>query len=48
MVPPAPGRFSTMTGWPSAGESRSPTVRAMMSVALPAVKGTMILIGPLG
>ena len=40
MVPPAPGRFSTMKGWPSCSDSRCATVRAMMSVALPAVNGT--------
>src|SRR5579864_455496 len=48
MVPPAPGRFSTITGWPSAGESLSLMVRAMMSVALPGVKGTMTLTVPEG
>src|SRR3954452_9685727 len=41
MVPPAPGRFSTTNGWPSCSERRCVTVRAMMSVALPAVNGTM-------
>src|SRR5438094_1979176 len=45
MVPPAPGRFSITMGCPSWGESLSVTVRAMMSVPLPGVNGTMILIG---
>src|SRR3954468_24877050 len=31
----APGRFSTITGWPSAGARRSASVRATMSTALP-------------
>src|SRR5712692_7030871 len=44
MVPPAPGRFSMMMVCPSWGESLSVTVRAMMSVPLPGVNGTMILI----
>src|SRR6187402_1872432 len=42
IVPPAPGRFSTITGWPQAALSRSPTRRATTSVALPAVNGTMM------
>jgi len=33
--PPAPGRFSTSTGWPHCCESFSTTVRAVTSVALP-------------
>src|SRR5262245_16599200 len=41
MVPPAPGRFSTTNGWPSCSARRCVTVRAMMSVALPAVNGTI-------
>src|SRR4051812_36567139 len=45
MVPPAPGRFSTITGWPHAAVSRSPMSRATTSVALPAVNGTMMWIG---
>src|SRR5712691_5010444 len=45
MVPPAPGRFSMTMGCPSWGESLSVTVRAMMSVPLPGVNGTTILIG---
>ena len=45
IVPPAPGRLSTITGWPHAALSRSPTMRAITSVALPGVNGTMIRIG---
>src|SRR5256885_1412240 len=45
MVPPAPGRFSTSTCWPSAAESLSATGRAMVSVAEPGVKGTMMRMG---
>src|SRR5262245_8288374 len=48
IVPPAPGRFSTITGWPSCAVSFSATVRAMMSVALPGVKGTVTRIGLAG
>ena len=44
-VPPAPTRFSTTIGWPSCAESCSATVRATMSVPLPAVNGMMIRIG---
>ncbi len=43
MVPPAPGRFSMTIACPIWGESFSVTVRAMMSVPLPGVKGTTIL-----
>src|SRR5262245_10639888 len=45
MVPDAPGRFSTTTGWPSCVCSRSPSARAMTSVALPGVKATMMRSG---
>jgi hypothetical protein len=41
IVPPPPGRFSISTGWPSCPDSFSATVRAMMSVALPGVNGTI-------
>ena len=47
-VPPAPGRFSTTKGWPNCSDSRCATVRAMMSVALPAVNGTMTVTRLLG
>ena len=45
IVPPAPARFSTYTGCPHISESFCPTVRARISVALPAVNGTMIFTG---
>ena len=48
MVPPAPARFSMITVWCQTSPSFWPTVRARMSVALPAVKGTMIFTGLLG
>src|SRR5436305_8391905 len=48
IVPPAPGRFSTTTGCPQYSESFWPNVRARMSVALPAVNGTMIFTGFVG
>jgi hypothetical protein len=35
MVPLPPGRFSTITGWPSMGAIASATLRATMSVAPP-------------
>ncbi len=44
VVPPPP-RFSTMKVWPTCLPTCSNTVRAVMSVALPAVNGTTILIG---
>ena len=45
MVPPAPALFSTTIGWPMLFAIASPTVRPTMSVALPALKGTMKWIG---
>src|SRR2546430_4618432 len=45
MVPPAPPRFSTSTGWPIVSCMRAPTKRAMMSVVAPAGNGTMMRIG---
>jgi hypothetical protein len=41
MMPPAPGRFSTTTGWPSASESFGATRRAGVSVAPPGENGTI-------
>ena len=35
--PPAPSRFSTITGWPSVAPSLSARMRAMVSDALPGV-----------
>ena len=40
MLPPCPGRFSTITVSPSAGPSRSASRRATMSVAWPGGKPT--------
>src|SRR6266702_6792439 len=40
-LPPAPGRFSTTTGAPSAGASFSESTRAIKSGELPAGKGTI-------
>ena len=48
MLPPAPGRFSTTTCWPSALVSWSAITRAKMSVDWPGGKGTTILIGLVG
>src|SRR6185437_12748901 len=45
MVPPAPGLFSTITGWPSLADSSLDMARAMTSVALPGVKATMTCTG---
>jgi hypothetical protein len=47
-LPPAPGRFSTITGWPRDSLSLAPSMRASMSTAPPATKGTMTRIGLLG
>jgi hypothetical protein len=44
VVPPPP-RFSTTKVWPSCRPTCSNTVRAVMSVALPAENGMTILIG---
>src|SRR5260370_4737038 len=45
ILPLAPAPFSTTTGWPSVGDSRSATKRAMMSGPVPGVNGTTNLIG---
>jgi hypothetical protein len=37
MLVPAPGLFSTTTGWPSVAAMRWPTERAMASTAPPAL-----------
>ena len=41
----APGRVSTMTGWPQFSVNFCPMTRARMSVDPPGANGTMILIG---
>ena len=46
VLPEAPGRLSTTTGRPRRSESFGPTVRAMRSMPVPGVKGTMSRIGP--
>jgi hypothetical protein len=48
MVPPAPGRLSTMTGLPSTGASRLAMTRARMSRVPPGVKGETMVTVPLG
>src|SRR5512143_2468623 len=48
MLPPAPGRLSTMTCCPHASVSFCPTSRARMSVAPPGGNGTTIRIGLVG
>ena len=45
MLPEAPTLFSTTTGRPSLCESLGPTVRAMRSMPVPGVNGTMSLMG---
>src|SRR5262249_53946529 len=44
-LPPAPGRFSTITGRPSDAESGDAIARAMVSVVPPGEAPTRILIG---
>jgi hypothetical protein len=48
MALPAPGRFCTVTGWPSSRLSASAKARATRSVPPPAPKGTMSVTGWLG
>jgi hypothetical protein len=48
MLPPAPPRFSTTTGLPSAAPSFSPSRRAMASVLAPGGKQTVMETGRLG
>src|SRR5580765_8518284 len=45
MVPPAPPRFSTSTGWPIDSCMRWATMRAAMSVVPPAGNGTTMRSG---
>ena len=45
ILPAAPGRFSTMNGWPSRSDSHCPIKRARMSFALPAAKPTTMRTG---
>jgi hypothetical protein len=48
VLPPAPARFSTMIGWPSAFAISSPTRRARTSASPPAGNGAIMRIGRLG
>jgi hypothetical protein len=48
MMPPEPGRFSTITAPPSTLASSSATSRASVSPVPPAASGTMILTGLTG
>jgi hypothetical protein len=45
MEPPAPGRLSMMTGWPSFSDSVWAMARVVTSVALPGENGTTMWIG---
>ena len=45
MLPLAPGLFSTITGWPNAAESFSPSARAARSVDPPGGNATTMRIG---
>jgi hypothetical protein len=47
IMPPAPGRFSTITFWPRRSESRGAIMRPTTSVLPPAAKGETSLIGRL-
>src|ERR1700704_4494839 len=48
ILPAAPARFSTITGWPHLRDSFSPMMRGMTSALPPAGKGTTILTALLG
>src|SRR5687767_4623019 len=48
MLPPAPGRLSTVTGWPSASERRLAMMRDVVSVPPPGAKPTSMVIGRVG
>ena len=45
VAPPAPGRLSTITGWPSAVDRRWAMKRPMTSAPPPGANGTMIVMG---
>ncbi|MFC7555966.1 hypothetical protein ACFQU7_32660 [Pseudoroseomonas wenyumeiae] len=47
-MPPAPARFSITSGWPSSCDMRGVTRRVMISVLVPAPKGTITRIGRSG
>ena len=48
IIDPAPGLFSTTTGWPSRLARPSATMRPVASVPAPGENGTMSLIGRFG
>ena len=48
MVPPAPGRFSTITGWPNPSERICAVIRASASAGPPGANPTSSLIGRSG
>src|SRR5690349_2578023 len=48
MLPPAPARLSTMTGWPRSSDTFCPVMRATISVGPPGAKGVMKWIGLAG
>lgn len=48
IMPVAPGRFSTMMGWPSEAASFSPISRVIASTLPPAASGTTMRIGLVG
>src|SRR5262245_26561793 len=48
ILPAAPGRFSTTTAWPHTSDSRVPRMRAIGSLAPPAVAGTTSRTGRAG
>ena len=48
ICPPAPGRFSTMTGCFQCSLSRAPMMRPAMSAPEPGVSGTMMRMGLVG
>jgi len=48
VIPPAPLTFSTMTCWPRTSDSRAETMRAAVSLPLPAANGTTIVTGWFG
>jgi hypothetical protein len=45
IMPPAPGRFSTITGWPRDSASLGPSLRAITSSVEPGANAAMIRIG---
>src|SRR4051794_17158559 len=48
ILPPAPVRFSTITGWPRCSDILAATMRPTVSTAPPAANGTTIRIGRFG